>query len=101
MAELVALVPSDAVTLIQHDDGITGKPLPFIDIDDAGAYDAALPALREATGNCPMCILAALSQAGYPFLARTFEFKKELAAFWSAKNEAELADGGHRGNMCW
>jgi hypothetical protein len=42
--------------------------------------DAAIPKLREAAGDCPACMLAAIRQAGIPVPAiQSFDFKKEMA----------------------
>lgn len=44
------------------------------------AVTAAMPALREATENCPACIMAALRQAKIPVpLVESFDFGKESA----------------------
>lgn len=41
------------------------------------AITEALPRLRELTGNCPACILAALRQKGIPPIVSDFNFKEE------------------------
>jgi hypothetical protein len=53
-------------------------------------------ALRELTGGCPMCMLAAIRQCGRqvaadedgPGFGFPFEFKKELEKAWDNANEA-------------
>ena len=55
--------------------------------DDVPDYDAALPALREACGNCPACILAAVRQSGASLLS--FDFTTEMKAVWDEINEAK------------
>jgi hypothetical protein len=61
-------------------------------IDDEAlraATHAALPALRELTEDCPVCILAALRQRGIPVpLVTEFNFTNEMKAAQSAMNDA-------------
>ncbi len=57
------------------------------------AVAAALPALREATGNCPVCIMAALRQRGIPVpLAEGFDYAKELKSIWETVNDDARQD---------
>lgn len=42
--------------------------------------------LRDAVGNCPACILATLRQEQGRHVY-TFDFKKELEAWWAEKND--------------
>ncbi len=50
--------------------------------------NAALPALREATENCPACILAALRQRGIPVPSvNGFNFTEEMKSVWSDINQ--------------
>ena len=51
------------------------------------ATAAAMPKLREAAGNCPACIMAALRQAGGLDFS-DFDFKAECKDFWVAVNDA-------------
>jgi hypothetical protein len=44
-----------------------------------------LQELRDFSGNCPACILAALRMSG---MDNNFHFKDELAEFWSDVNES-------------
>ena len=58
------------------------------EIDITDAANAALPALRDATENCPACIMAAIRQAGIPVPAVTdFDYRAEINSFWSDINE--------------
>jgi hypothetical protein len=61
--------------------------------DDAAlcaAVHAALPALRELTEDCPVCILAALRQRGIPVpIVTDFNFTKEM-------ERARVVMNGHR-----
>ena len=67
------------------------------------AFDLKLPdfgmsKLRDLSGNCPMCILAAIRQSGIckwggdpevPPRDLGFDFKSELASAWSTINDAK------------
>ncbi len=54
--------------------------------------EATLAAIRSIS-DCPACILAAIRQAGIPFMFQSFDYKKEKEAFWSDFNDSR-ADGG-------
>jgi hypothetical protein len=79
VADLVALLPNP-------------KDYPSLGTMDevntlSSAVDAAIPALREATHNCPACIMAALRQAGIPVpLVDEFDFKREMQSIFSDIN---------------
>lgn len=83
IAELVALLP-DPKQYERHEPA--DAPLHYgTDLYDA--INAALPELRNVTGNCPACIFAALRQSGLPLeMADGFQFKQELADFWQETN---------------
>ena len=55
-------------------------------------YDAILaklPALRDATNNCPACILAAFRQAGlHPCEENGFDYSDEIKKFWDDYNDS-------------
>ena len=53
-----------------------------------------VPALREATGNCPACILAALRQANIPCSSVDYDYKDEMRSLWSSVNDA-TAEAAH------
>ena len=60
------------------------------------ATHAALPALREATEECPACIMAAIRQAGIPVpMVTNFDFKKEMDSLWPYINDLQADQGGH------
>lgn len=66
--------------------------------DELGAFlltvEAVIPALREAAGGCPACMLAAIRQSGIPVPSiEGFDFKKEMAEVISAY-AAEHMDTG-------
>lgn len=53
------------------------------------ALKVALPKLRDLTGGCPMCILAALRQKkipGYIGEECGFKYKEEIADIWKELN---------------
>jgi hypothetical protein len=62
--------------------------LPQWTLEHAAAFqycdaNVALPALREACGNCPACIMAALRQKRIPVpVATDFDFTGEMKAIW-------------------
>lgn len=50
---------------------------------------AALPAMRELCGNCPVCILAALRQKKIPVpLAEGFDYKEEMKSHFQDINDS-------------
>ena len=52
------------------------------------AITKALPALRDACGDCPACILATLRQSGIRVpLITSFNFTKEVQFLWDCINE--------------
>jgi len=52
-----------------------------------------LDKLREISGNCPMCILAALRQSGYAgYFFGSFNYQKEREAFWNEYNSKQNRD---------
>lgn len=57
------------------------------------AVDEAMPKLREAAGNCPACILAALRQSGAGTSSGGFDFRKEMEAVWSDVNTTRAENG--------
>ena len=57
------------------------------------AIEAGMVKLREAAGNCPACILAALRQRGIPVpVAKSFSFTKEMESIWADINTRNLQD---------
>jgi hypothetical protein len=59
------------------------------------AVEDIMPKLRELTGNCPACIMAALRQKGIPVPAiHCFDYPKERAAFLASVNESNWDGGG-------
>ena len=79
VCELTALLPK----AVEIKTRLTGY-----DNYDSAAINAALPALRNAAGDCPACIMAALRQAGLPVPAATdFNFTEECAELWDNINQ--------------
>lgn len=61
---------------------------PEFEYYDSEMLNAALPKLREATSNCPACIMAAIRQSGIPVPAVSdFNFTEECNAIWTQINE--------------
>jgi hypothetical protein len=73
----------------------------FEQINDSKLYDAlalVFPKLRDLTGGCPACIMAALRQKGIPVpvAGDLFDYQKERAEIWNQVNEENLSrDGGY------
>lgn len=82
LAELMALLPD-----ITHTKNRFG--FECLSEEMRATLDAAFASLREATGNCPACILAAIRQRYHekPYLFE-FDFKKEVKEVWDNINEA-------------
>jgi hypothetical protein len=89
MCDLLGDSGSDLPTLVA-----ILKSVPFCSETELGPYynediiESVMPKLREAANHCPMCILAAIRQAGIP--ARTvgsFDFKKEKEEAFDTINE--------------
>ena len=50
--------------------------------------NSVLPKLREISGDCPACIMAALRQKGIPLpMVTDFNFTKEMKEIWDDINE--------------
>ena len=47
-----------------------------------------MPALRDITENCPVCILAAIRQSGIDSWLFDFKYKEEHEAWWKEHNES-------------
>lgn len=71
-----------------------------------GNPKAAMDELRILSDNCPACILAAIRQSGLQKVQLDeegvnhgidfeFDFKKELAEFWSVVNDAAYQAQSH------
>jgi hypothetical protein len=114
VAELRALLPAHDKTLSKWRPAVSGDTeAPFdknVDVQDyrdaiTAEVVKALPALTEAAGGCPACMLAALRQHGLGWLPRTaWNFKAALAEAWANSNDAAATRGyedGQRANMCW
>ena len=85
LAELLALLPNPENYKEKElvDDGW----ISFVGLEKV--VKEALPKLREITGSCPACIMAALRQKGIPVpLAKDFDFKKECREIWDEFNAA-------------
>ena len=85
MASLLVMLPNPENHQKCDGFGFTGLDATF-----GTAIREALPKLREATENCPACIMAALRQKGIPVpMAEGFNFKKECESIWSDFNAAQ------------
>ena len=60
------------------------------------AIEKVMPELREKSGNCPACIMAALRQRGIPVpCAQSFNFTQECKEIWKDINEANTSNYGY------
>jgi hypothetical protein len=58
---------------------------------DFDRINSAVPALREATGGCPACMMAALRQKGFPIpVVTAFNYTNEMKAIWDSINDSAL-----------
>ena len=82
IGELTALLP-----VVHSWEGEYGETVYAADTEQS--VNNALPKLRDACGNCPACILAALRQKGIPVpLATGFNFTQEMQSLWADINES-------------
>lgn len=96
MDAMLALLPDPALCMKHYPEEDLGYDLGKLpardEIDDAVIRErvaAALPALRELTHHCPVCIMAAFRQRGIPLpLVDGFNFTEEMKEMFSAINEA-------------
>ena len=89
LAGLMALLPNPKEFLRDDDWGIG---MSYVGLEEA--VEAAMPALREAVGLCPTCIMAALRQKGIPAtMAHGLKVKEELEAIWRDINEDHMEYG--------
>ena len=84
IAQLLALLPDPAPFRYKHQET---NGTQYYEDELGDETNAALPELRDTTGNCPACIMAALRQKGIPVgMVSGFDFKKEIAEIWSDVN---------------
>jgi len=86
LCDLAGEKPTEMSVLLN----ILPDPGPYRKTDESGwhewpglaeAAEKAMPELREKTGECPACILAALRQKGIPVpIIDSFDYKKESDA---------------------
>ena len=83
IAELMAQLPDPNQYSWKDDFGFTQFSEPF-----EAALNEGVKRLRELTGNCPACIMAALRQRKIPVpCAKEFKWDEEVKAFWDKENE--------------
>ena len=57
---------------------------------------AAIPKLREAAGECPACMMAALRQKKIPVpMAEDFSFTEMMKEIWADINDSNRIDYAH------
>jgi len=81
MNELIAVLPSSVAYHADYENFELHRKL----FDDT---EAAMPKLREATDNCPACIMAALRQANIPVpMVGSFDFSAEMKEIFSNRSD--------------
>jgi hypothetical protein len=89
LKELMALLPNPEDYLTKHE---IWEGFPGLD----GAIERLMPELREKSGNCPACILAALRQKKiFVSMINSFNFTEECKAFWADINERNFRNDYH------
>jgi hypothetical protein len=82
--ELMAILPNP-VLMAQNE---YEESMDIFHLENVKEIEVVLLKLREVSGNCPACIMAALRQKKIPIPAITaFNFTKECQAFWHEWNE--------------
>ena len=84
-------VPIDKLLALLPDPSPYGRETPegwcYVDESFTLVVNVALPALRDACGNCPACILAALRQRDVKVpMATDFNFTQEMKSVWDDIN---------------
>jgi hypothetical protein len=89
ISHLMAVLPDPAEYAYEDELGWEGYRTELFD-----AVNAVIPKLRDATSDCPMCIMAALRQRGIPVKGVTsFDYKKEVAGAWDMVRDEERTNG--------
>ena len=70
----------------------------FISCDGlSDVVEIYMPILRDATNNCPACIMAALRQSNIPVpMVDSFNFTDEMASIWADINNANAENSYDR-----
>ena len=88
LGELVKLLPNHE-TYFKDDDDMGGEAR-YYSSELTTASNNVLSKLRDATENCPACILAAIRQAHIPVpMVTDFNFTEEMEAAWAVFNESQ------------
>ena len=85
LAMLVSLLPNpEKYRQVETMMGFDSVSFPGLSV----AFESVLPKLRDSAGECPVCILAAIRQAGLGgYLdSNSFDYKKEVAEVWKDIN---------------
>lgn len=108
MGDMLALLPDPAKFMRHVPEQSLGSDYEMGDLGTIPAHDAlddealraavrtVLPALRELTHHCPVCIMAALRQRGIPLpLVDDFDFTSEMKSAWSNINDLQAEREGY------
>lgn len=92
LSKTLAILPDPK----QYEDTSTEEETGFVWTGYTGlteAVEEVMQKVRDATENCPACIMAALRQRGIPIPAVTsFDFTAECKSWWSDFNDAHRDD---------
>ena len=90
LPELLALLPDPDKFMTEHPANEYMDARMELDVEAIKPLiEAALPAMREACQDCPVCLMAALRQKKIPVpIAEGFDYKAEMASMWSDINDS-------------
>jgi len=92
-AKLLALIPDVKGTADKYGN---------VSYSDADRYavNAAVPALRDACGGCPACMLSAYRQKGIKLaMVEEFSFTESMKQIWSEINSARYDGVAYEGDI--
>ena len=96
MSELVALLPVSAPYHAASAANSFGDKYFTASNNLSAAVMLALPVLREAVGDCPACVMAALRQAKKPVpMAEGFDFSAEINTIFTNVNQERFQCCAH------
>lgn len=84
---LTAMLPNPQEYVRRHFSE-NGSECGWLYVGLESAVEKSFPALRDATGNCPACLMAALRQKGIPVPCSPLKFSEECKEIWDSVNAA-------------
>lgn len=89
MRELLALVPSRQELGIEEDLQADNWSAQELAEKLAPRFPPIIERLKNATADCPACIMAAFRQKRIPLSLTGWDYKKAREQFWTAWNDAQ------------